>query len=126
MFESKITKRGPIFDGRAIQAVDAFLDDAKREVANEGVNDVRTILGPQLQNPTGYYESRITTDITSKDHVVTDGGVVYGPWLEGTSSRNQSTRFKGYNSFRKATAVLQRKTGNIIEGVLKKYLGRMQ
>jgi len=31
---------------------------------------------------------------------------VYGPWLEGTGSRNQTTNFKGYKSARLATAAL--------------------
>ncbi len=33
--------------------------------------------------------------------IVDDGGVIYGPWLEGTSNRNKTTRFKGYAAFRK-------------------------
>jgi hypothetical protein len=32
---------------------------------------------------------------------VDDNKCINGPWLEGTSSRNQSTRFKGYGTFRK-------------------------
>lgn len=47
--------------------------------------------------------------------LITDGGVIYGPWLEGTSSRNETTRFKGYASFRKTVEWLstQSKDENI-------------
>ena len=48
-----------------------------------------------------------------------DSGVVYGPWLEGTSSRNQTTRFKGYSSFRKVKQWLEK---GIAPSVMKKHV----
>jgi hypothetical protein len=41
-----------------------------------------------LQHPTGYYQSKITVERAGTGYRVTDQGVVYGPWLEGTGSRN--------------------------------------
>ena len=38
---------------------------------------------------------------------IDDGGVVYGPWLEGIGSRNATTRFKGYQMFRKTAQWLR-------------------
>jgi hypothetical protein len=122
----KVTQRGPIFDGRARAAVDAYQDDAKRQVAQEGVNEVHVTLGAVLRNPTGYYESQIVTDRQSEVWTVTDGGVVYGPWLEGVSSRNNSTRFKGYATFRRVAQRLNNRAGSLAEQVLPKYLRRMQ
>ena len=49
----------------------------------------------------GHYRKNISTTQTGLNALITDGGVVYGPWLEGTSSRNAVTRFKGYASFRR-------------------------
>lgn len=121
-----IRKSGPIFDGRAQAVVGVYLDEATDEVADQGVNDVHAVLGTVLKNPTGYYESRIVTDVSrSEISFVTDSGVIYGSWLEGTSSRNQSTRFKGYTSFRKATQVLDTKASAIAERILSRYIGRM-
>lgn len=117
--------RGPLFDGSARRVIDAFLDEAKEEVADEGVNDVLSVLGSKLQNPTGYYESQIATDRQRDDYAVTDSGVIYGPWLEGTSSRNQTTRFKGYSTFRRTTQTLQGKAPDIAERVLPRYLNRL-
>ena len=85
---------GPVFDGRARAAVSAYIDDAEETIAQHGVNVVRSEMDHFLRNPTGYYESRIQTDRAGGDSVVTDGGVIYGPWLAGVGSRNApETRF---------------------------------
>lgn len=126
MLGLKVIKKGPLFDGRAGRVMDAYIADAEQAVAQAGVNDVRSALGSVLQNPTGYYESRIRTDLQSDDTVVTDGGVVYGPWLEGVSSRNKATRFRGYHTFRKVTQRLQSRAGAIAEEVLQRHIGRLR
>ena len=54
------------------------------------------------------------TMISDYKAMITDGGEVYGPWLEGTSSRNQSTRFKGYGTFRKTAQYIQKNLRKII------------
>ncbi|MGH3680774.1 MAG: hypothetical protein ACRDT2_11075 [Natronosporangium sp.] len=125
MIDLQVTVSGPLFDGRAHAAVDAFLDDAEQQVADVGFNDVRAELGRVLRNPTGFYESRIQTERQRDDVMVTDGGVVYGPWLEGTSQRNQSSRFKGYATFRRVAQRLQDKAGSIAEQLLPRYVDRM-
>lgn len=125
MFDLDVQVRGPLFDGRAVAALDDYLDAAEDEVAQRGVNLVKQRLGQVLRNPTGFYESRITTDRQRDDVQVTDRGVVYGPWLEGTSSRNQSTRFKGYRTFRLTTQQLQEQADNIAQQVLPPFLRRM-
>ena len=38
---------------------------------------------------------------------------IYGPWLEGESARNATTRFKGYQSFRKTGQWLQKQAGGV-------------
>lgn len=120
----KVTTQGPLFDGTAQKHVQAFMDAAESEVAQEGVNLVRSELGRVLRHPTGYYESRVQTD-QARETRVTDGGVVYGPWLEGVSSRNQRTRFKGYSTFRRAAQKLQDRAAEIAERVLPEYVRRL-
>ena len=119
------TQAGPLFDGRARRAVDGFLEEASSEIAQAGVNEVQARLGQVLQNPTGAYESRIVTDLVRGDHVVTDGGVIYGPWLEGTSERNKTSRFKGYSVFRKTVQWLQGRAPDIAQKALPRHLDRM-
>lgn len=92
---------GPMFDGTAVSVIDYSLTQMTHDGAIEGQRRVRQRLGRVLKHPTGFYESRISVDLSVKDYAVTDSGVVYGPWLEGVSSRNARSRFKGYSTFRK-------------------------
>lgn len=121
-----VNVRGPIFDGRANAAVRAFCDDAERAIADNAVNEVQHHLDGVLRHPTGRYRSRIQTDRQGGDSAVNDGGIIYGPWLEGVGSRNQTTRFKGYATFRRVTARVQASAVKRAEQVLPGYLGRMQ
>lgn len=122
----QVKTRGPIFDGRADAAVDDFVSDAVDAIAQDGVNEVREQLDRVLRNPTGAYSSRIQTDRRSRHReLVTDGGVIYGPWLAGTSSRNQTTSFKGYRHWQRATQELQQRADHIAEQELPPHLARM-
>jgi hypothetical protein len=125
MIDVEVKVSGPVFDGRAGKAVDDFFIEAEDHVADEGVNLVGIWLGLKLRNPTGFYESRIVSDRQRDDAQVTDSKVVYGPWLEGVSSRNQSSRFKGYRTFRIVAQDLQGDASRLAEEVLPKYLDRM-
>ena len=127
MFDLQVRATGPVFNGQARAAITGFITEAEDVVAGEGVNRIKQHLGQVLRNPTGFYESQITSDRQRDDRVVHDRGVVYGPWLEGVSSRNQTTRFKGYRTFRQVTQKLQDDAHNIAERqVLPKYLRRMR
>jgi len=119
------TIRGPLYDGQAVAAVGKFLDDATREVAQLGANEVQARLGQVLEHPTGHYRNQVVTNLVRGDWTVTDGGVVYGPWLEGTSSRNKSTRFKGYQTFRRTKQWLAGRAADEAETVLRPYLKQM-
>lgn len=120
------SSNGPIFNGQAQRALGAFLNDAEQEVAKVGANVIRIELNNVLRHPTGYYVSQIQTDRAANGARIHDGGVIYGPWLEGVGSRNKTTRFKGYFTFRRMRQVIQSNAGIIAERVLHKYLGRMQ
>lgn len=121
-----VSEHGPIFDGRAVTAVHAFEDEVKQQLGQQGLADVHHNLNASIRHPTPYYETQILTERQGNDVVVHDRGIIYGPWLEGVGSRNRTTRFKGYFSFRRATQTLRGKTPGIAERVLQKYLGRMQ
>lgn len=117
---------GPLFNGEAQRAIEDFQTEAESTIADYTVNEIQAELGSVLKNPTGYYKSKIQTNRQSDDNIVSDSGVVYGPWLEGVGSRNKSTRFKGYATFRRVTQRISNEVGPIAERVLPKYLGRMQ
>jgi hypothetical protein len=108
-------EHGPLFDGRAPFIVDYWLGQASEHLADEGVRIVHQRLHEVLRHPTGHYESRVVKDRSFGDVAVTDSGVVYGPWLEGTGSRNRTTRFKGYATFRRAAQELEAREPQVIE-----------
>lgn len=95
------THRGAIFNAAATNAqARRMIIGINDAIAQEGVNRIKARLRQVLQNPTGFYESNIQVDRRQIYRGVSDGGVIYGPWLEGTGSRNKTTRFKGYKTFR--------------------------
>lgn len=119
--------RGPMFDGRAQAAVAAFVREFEEEYSQRGANMVRQHLGGVLQHPTGRYESGIHTDRAGGDSQVTDNRAIYGPWLEGTGSRNRTTRFKGYKTFRQVTQRMQSEAGSFGSTLIRsRFLGRME
>jgi hypothetical protein len=120
-----VTVSGPLFDGRANAAVDAFVEDAKRDVAAQGYSEWMTNLNRSIRHPTPYYETQVTVTQRGADQVVHDRGIVYGPWLEGTSSRNRTTRFPGYHSAARATVALEAKKQAIVENTLRRHIGKM-
>lgn len=126
MSSVEVSANGPLFNGQAAAAMTAFANDAEMSVAEEGVRLVRQELGRVLKNPTGAYESRITSTRLGDAAGVTDNRAVYGGWLEGTSSRNSSTRFKGYSTFRRTVQAIDRKATDTAQRRLPSYLGRMQ
>lgn len=120
-----VDTHGPLFDGRATAAISAYLDASEQEIGQYGTNVIRNNLGTVLKHPTGHYQSRIMTDRVEGNSVISDDKVIYGPWLEGVGSRNKTTRFKGYATFRRMTIVIQNNAVTVAEKILPEYLRRM-
>lgn len=114
---------GPLFDGRARAAANAYVDHLERQLAEEGLNILRGEMHRVFRNPTGYYESRCRVEGGNK---ITDSRVVYGPWLAGVGSRNSPvTRFKGYDHWIRTRHQLNARKRGIGERLLRRYTGRM-
>ena len=95
---------GPLFQGNINGIVDDWVQQNLEFIGVLAVDAVRSELDMVLQNPTGYYRSHIRSDVRGSTVHVDDSGVIYGPWLAGTGSRNSPvTRFKGYNHWRRAS-----------------------
>lgn len=118
--------RGALFDGRLEHAIDAATVEAEQDIADAGVNVVRQRLHQVLQHPTGRYERHVVTERHGADRAVTDGRVVYGPWLEGVSQRNRTTRFRGYQTFRQATRELNSRSVAIADRAIADRIGGMK
>lgn len=111
------------------QEIDAWVGRAEDEIAEEtakfALHQVKGNLHVSLQHPSGFYESRVDIYRMQGDPVVSDGGVIYGAWLEGVGSRNSPvTRFRGYASFRRARQATQAAAQRIAMRVLRPYLRR--
>lgn len=127
MISIRTESHGPVFDGRASVAARDFAEALSEDVAEDGRRKVQQNLKGSLRHPTGYYQSHVRVEARSSlVHVVTDNGVVYGPWLEGTGSRNQTTRFKGYASFRRAVQATEAGVDSKATEDFRKYKSRME
>lgn len=124
-----VTVSGPLFDGRVDNITRDWLDATKKDVADMGVQEIhnRALKFNRTGRGTGHYASVISTRQVSpyNDQLINDGGIVYGPWLEGASKRNQSTRFKGYHAFRRTRTRLRKLYGEVAQSKLTAYIGRM-
>ncbi len=117
--ETTVTVTGPLFDGTADQVLTAAIEAGSVELAQAGVDAVHSRLRSVLRRPTGRYESRVVADVSTPTNPrITDGGIVYWPWLEGTSGRNDRSRFKGYRTFRIVAQELEGKAAAIAGPVI--------
>ncbi|GAB3156227.1 hypothetical protein GCM10027258_62340 [Amycolatopsis stemonae] len=116
---------GPFFDDRNHTARQAMEDEALDRVGGQGLADVHLNLDTSIRHPTPYYETQITSERSGDDQIVHDRGIIYGPWLEGTGSRNRTTRFKGYASFRRAAQTLDAKVPNLLVPIVDRCVERL-
>lgn len=125
-FGAQTTMNGPLADGKTSRVIDSWADAFAQEAGREGVAAVRDVLAADLKNPTGYYESRVGVVTSTMGVMVTDGGVIYGDWLEGVSSRNQRSRFKGYRAFQRGAAELRNRLPAIDAATRPRFLEGME
>lgn len=133
---------GPVFDGRAEALAHLAVIDIRHELAERGARLAAGTLSANIRHPrTGRAEASVviaehsTTYQSGKytmpvfvdlgETVVTTDLASYGPWLEGTGSRNFTTRFKGYHSFRLAAQELRAQAQGIAERVIAEYIPEM-
>lgn len=121
-----VQQKGAIFNAAVSKAAAArMVVNINDKLAQEGVNRVKTYLKKVLQNPTGYYESRIAVDRRQVYRGISDSGVVYGGWLEGVDSRNKTTRFKGYRTFRYVMQGMQQDKVKLAQPLVNKFISEM-
>ena len=94
--------------------VDAWLEDVKQSIAQQGLSELHRWMDAFFKNPTPFYETQVTIDNIGGDRLIHDRGVIYGPWLAGQGSRNATTRFKGYTHWRRAFQYLEQEEGPAI------------
>ena len=123
----KVSMHGPIFQaGLPASVVQDTLRGAVGDLVAEGEREVKLQLYPGHGLKTGHYRRSVHGEVSASLHGrVHDSNVVYGPWLEGVSSRNQKSRFKGYAMFRNATQKLEKLKHATLEKWVKKAMGKL-
>ena len=108
---------GTIATGKDGPVMRRFFRDAKILVADEGLKQAKARALAKPKHPTGSFSGAIVVkDFKQGRTIIADyPQVLYGPWLEGTSSRNTSTRFKGYRIFRLTRAWLRKNLTPILQ-----------
>lgn len=114
--------RGPVVEGKTAQPVAHMVRDVDRALADELKDTWLRFLKAKVRHWTGAYGRKIHVKHTARQSEVTDGGVVYGPWLEGTSRRNRTTRFKGYAAAKRARADVDKRAAAIANKVIESHL----
>ncbi|HWN01344.1 MAG TPA: hypothetical protein VNO54_30195 [Streptosporangiaceae bacterium] len=117
------SSRGPLFDGRARAAANAYVTRLERNLAEEGRTILLEELDRVLKTQTPFYTTQIKVE---NGRQITDSRVVYGPWLAGVGSRNfPVTKFKGYDHWIVTRDKLNARKQGIGERLLRRYTGRM-
>lgn len=111
---------GPFFTGATQRAIARALDDTLQDVTERGESITKRQLVPGHGLVTGTLRRSIAGQVVNSRQTLVKTDVVYGAWIEGTSDRNKTTRFKGYRMFRKAAQALDRSWPRL----LRKHLRR--
>ena len=101
-----VSRTGALFNNQWKPILIEGIRHAQQDVADYGVAEVVYALDDVLIENHGGYISTISSEWESNDLSIIDG-TEYGPWLEGLGSRNETSRFKGYWTFRLTTSKIQ-------------------
>jgi hypothetical protein len=119
---------GPVVEGRYQPVMREFFDKAKTLVANHGREQVQQRARSRPKHPTGSFAGAVMVRDFKKGRTVIaeHPQVLYGPWLEGTSTRNTSTRFKGYRIFKLTRGRLRKQVSHLVQGLLNQALDKLR
>lgn len=125
---TKVETQGPLFSPQARQIFRQAAGGVMRELVDLGMSRLAQTLRPRPagvylsvsqarpgQASTGNYRRHLNQWQRELNALISDGGVVYGSWLEGISSRNQRSRFKGYAAFRRASQWMQAQVPRLVQ-----------
>lgn len=113
----KLDVSGPLADGQAEAAVGEWQQRTSQALADEAVKELGSFPMDKSGRSTGAFRSHLVT--VRKDRATVDipgpmiKGVVWAPWLEGSSKRNHSTHFPGYKIFSKTRRDLDQRATEI-------------
>lgn len=119
---------GPLADGTADNALQEWARNTAKALGDEGVRLLRQFPMNKTGRAHGNFQEHLKVLQRGPEARIpapTIKGVTWGPWLEGTSKRNESTRFKGYHLFRKTRQELQKRAPEIGQAELDKIMPKL-
>ena len=121
-----VTISGPFFTQDVHGAVRDAVHEVVREVSEYGAEAVKDQLYPGHGVLSGKFRSSISGQVTQSRHgLVFARDAIKGPWLEGTSRRNQTTRFKGYAMFRRGRDRADREAQKIADKIINQLMRKL-
>lgn len=114
---------GPISSGRMQRDYDSYNHEVAEALAEAAQETWVNNLQGSIRNPTPHYWTQIDIrQVSATRYQIHDHDIVYGPWLEGTGSRNSpNSIFPGYWSQARAKETMKRRRGGIARKVLRRY-----
>lgn len=120
---------GPLADGRAEKAVEDWQERTTQALAAEAVKMLGDTAMDKSGRASGAFREHLKAVTVSPGEASVPGpmirGVVWAPWLEGTSTRNKSTQFRGYKLFAKTRAELNQRATDIAQRELDAVIAEM-
>jgi hypothetical protein len=120
---------GPLLDGRADGALAQWQESTSKAIADEGMERLGKVPMNKSGRSKGNFRASLHEVRQSRAAVTIPGpmirGATWAPWLEGTSRRNRSTRFRGYHLFRDTARELDGLAEQIGERELAKVIADM-
>lgn len=120
-----VTEAGPVFDGRAEHYLQEASDEWVKTLALTGAVVVRQNMNTSFRTQTPHARLMVEAKPEAPGWKIWHQNLIYGPWLEGTGSRNRTTRFKGYASFRRAVGVINARAVAIGQPIVARWVAKM-
>lgn len=134
----KVATQGPLFTRMAPDQLQKAVQSGIRELVQKGEQRLAEQLRPrpagvflsvaqagEKKASQGHYRRNISSEFKNMSAMIHDGDVEYGPWLEGVSSRNDSTRFKGYHQYKATSTYLQKISRGIMDAHARHWAKKM-
>lgn len=120
--------RGIVLEGKGGPIMREFFDKAKTLVAKTGEDELRQRAKTAPKHPKGRFAGAIVTKDFAKGRTIMADypQTLYGPWLEGTSTRNTSTRFKGYRMFKLTRGRLRKNVGPLVQELFNEAVNKLR
>lgn len=117
---------GPIADGAATSLTTEWATRTTQALGEEAVTMLRAFPMNKSGRATGAFQGALQVTRRSPTETRVTGpqqrGAVWSSWLEGTSTRNQGSKFKGYRLFRKTRLALDKMAPAVGQKVLDELL----